>query len=464
MVTETDLQSVVNDSLVDFNIPPTEIEKRKYFGSSLINEFKKQFETKCWFVPHFAIISFHVLMGQLPNIKNIKIKIGNNFEDCRVHMLLLQESGSGKGGGFSFVNDIAERLGLNFHSVGDLTNSALAGSMSVDEKGNTDLKHGILDPRYNDGEGVNIVASSEASQLIDTRNNYFDKNAILNLQKAMNRMNTADNVISKETGISNEKISFNTDVSLYLTTFKPTRLFQTMTQTGFLQRLVLLYNPITLEDKWKVGKKHLELLGADDKNHSDIKNVVGALRYINNFYSGIDRLKFTEKARKGFLKGVLPYIYKPLIQLETNTRHEVKKFTTRYQVLLYKLAWHHAMTRLSEKIEISDVAYAKKVFLPIFRKLIGFMENEYVVDSRQKLKTDSQSKDIINVYKQFEEKSDKKKPWIKKIYLTKALMKKWKISDEAARHRLETHIALFHIRRTNAGGKMLKLRDNIKSF
>lgn len=457
--TGSKLEEVYNKNLPDFQMPPTTAEKKKFFGNSLINKFKTNFETKCWRTPHYAVISYHVLLGQLENVKNIKIRVGNNYEDCRVHMLLLQESGSGKGAGFSYMSDICEDVGVSFHATGDLTNSALAGSMKPKEEGDAELKPGNLDPRYNGGEGVDVLASGEASQVIDTRNRHFDKNALLNLQKAMNPIGTADNVIRKETGVSDRIIEFNSDVSLYFTTFKPTKLFQTMTQTGFLQRVVLLYNPVSLEDKWKVGQMHLDMLESDNVTELNNKNIINALKYINNYYAGVDSLELTDKARNGFEKGILPYIYRPLLNLETNTMHEVKKFTTRYQVLLYKLAWHHAISRLSTRVEIEDVAYAKKVFLPIFKKLVAFMENEYDVDSDTRTQTYSEKQLIKNMYKKFENGSNVKRPLVYKREMVNRLSDKWDVSQEASRHRLERYISMFDVKTTKSGLKVLQMRE-----
>lgn len=461
MMAEADskLEEVYNENLPDFQMPPTKAEKKKYFGNSLINKFKTNFETKCWRTPNYAVTSFHVLLGQLENIRNIKIRVGNNYQDCRVHMLLLQESGSGKGAGFSYMSDVCNETNISFHATGDLTNSALAGSMKPQEDGSAELKPGILDPQYNDGQGVNILASGEASQVIDTRNRHFDKNALLNLQKAMNPIGTADNVVRKETGVSDQIIEFNSSVSLYLTTFKPTKLFQTMTQTGFLQRVVLLYNPVSLEDKMKVGQMHLDMLESDNVAQLNNKNIVNALKYINSYYKDVDSLVLTDEARKGFKKDVLPHIYRPLLNLETNTMHEVKKFTTRYQVLLYKLAWHHAISRLSTRVEVQDVAYAKRVFLPIFKKLVAFMENEYDVEQDKKIETRSDKQLIKNTYKHFEKHSDADNPLVYKREVVKKLCDEWGVSEEAGRHRLERYISMFDVKTTKRGLKVLKLRE-----
>jgi len=350
-----------HDSMPKIQNPPTRAQKKKFFGKSLIGEFKSQFQKKVWRSPLYATASFYVLLGQLPHIRNMRIKIGNNFEDCRLHLMLIQESGSGKGGGFSFVGDIAEKLGMHFRTTGELTGAALVGWRD-NRDGEIVLEPGILDPRYPDPEDpnpVNIVASSEGSQLLDVGSRDYSSSAINHLQKAMNRMGTKDNIVERQSGIG-RPVSFNSSVSMFLTSYKPPNLFQTITQTGLLQRMMVIYNTISLEDKMKVGKTSLKLLEEDYDEELEISDIVRALRIIDDHYRRKDknRLGITKKAKRALAKYVVPEMYHMISGLEPNVMHEVKKFTTRYQVMLYKFAWHHAMSRLSDTVEQKDIAYA----------------------------------------------------------------------------------------------------------
>ncbi len=468
------LEDVVEKENPDFDIPPTKKQKREYFGRKLIDKWEKEFKEKCWFTPHFPYASLHVLVGQLPNIKNMRINVGKSVEDCRIHLLLLQESGSGKGGGFSFMADIAKRLNIIFHTVGDITNSSLVGSIKPVGNGKTETVPGALSPEYNDGEGIDILASNEASSLVDTTTSHYNKNAILNLQRAMNTMGTEDNVISKETGIGNQTIKFNTDVSLFLTTFEPEKMFETITKTGFFQRLIVIYNPVSLKDKIKVAKRHVNLLENGNNGKKDYTDeIIHALRYINNAFDGVDDLHLTDDARDVLREKILPHIYEPLIELDSHTMHEVKKFTTRYQVMLYKIAWHHAILRLSRTVEVKDMAYARKVFIPIYKRLLAYMENKFTVDKEKKIESKSERKIILNTYYDLVKNSSLVKKdgidyddvWVKKPYMVSMLAKKWNISREGARHKLEKHNYMFDREISSSNAIILNLRDmNYEEF
>lgn len=453
-----------NNGVYPFSTPPTKREIRKYFGNSLIKNFKKQFSSLCWNSQSFAFLSLHTVLGSLPNVRNIKIGIGNGFIDCRVHVFLLQESGTGKGRGYAYTGMVCDKLGLNYKHSGDLTNAALVGSIQSKGKNQKgyNINHGLLDPRYQcaGGGAVDILAASEASQLLETDSTqYYGRKSINNLQKAMNPLGSGDNVITRNTGISNMSIEFNSHASLYLTSYKPRKLFQTVTQTGLLQRMLVIYNPVSFEEKYEIGIKHATMLERDDIDALDLEEVVAPLDYIDKHYSGIDRLKLTAGGRRALKEAVVPYIYKILTDLDTNVLSEAKKFTTRYQSHIYTIAWHHAIMRLSDKVEEQDIAYAKKVVMPIFRTLISFLEDEYRVDKDVAMKSRSEIQMIRDIYKKLSERAAKKNPWILKSTLERNLQKAWNVNRETARMKMNRHISVFKVGIDNNHNKIIKLRN-----
>lgn len=445
------------DNYQTFNIPPNKTEKRKYFGNNLINRFKSQFETLSWNIPHYATSSFHTLLGALPNVRDIEIRVANNYEDCRIHTFLLMESGAGKGGGFSYTHKVAEEVGLHFRPTGDLTNASIVGTIDDDE-----VKPGYLHPDFNDGNPVDVFASSEASQVIDTNSEYYDKNSVTNLQKCMNRLGSVDNQLEKKLGSSNRLIVFNSHASLYFTSYPPSKLFSTITKTGLLQRMILIHVPVTLKDKLDAGLKHAEMLENDqvDKIEKGISPIVDALEYINDFYQGINTLELTKGAKQVLMKRIVPEFFKPLINIDNETMHELKKFTTRYQVITYKLAWHHAISRLSKKVEVQDMAYAKKVMMPIFNSLIAFMENEFRADKGSRIQSKKEREAIKKAYKVIAKKENKKRPWVLKSVLLDKIKREKNITIQASRHILMKHISMFKTAKDKRDRNVLRLRKD----
>lgn len=447
-----------------FGRPPNVLERRKFFGKSLIRKFREQFSTMSWNIPFYAIASFHTILGALPNVRNIRIRVANNAEDCRIHTFLLMESGAGKGGGFSYTNMVASKLGLNFRASGELTNASICGTIGKGENGaEGEVIPGYLHPNFEGGNPIDIFASSEASQIIDIKNSHFDKTTITNLQRAMNRMGTVDNKLEKKLGGSHRIIEFNARASLYFTSYPPEKLFETITKTGLLQRMVVLYVPITLADKETVGTKHAEMLENDTVKDikEDIDEIVDALKYINEYYRDVFSLTITKKAKEILINNIVPEFFKPLRGVQPNTMHELKKFTTRYQVITYKLAWHHAICRLSKKVEVQDMAYAKSVIMPIFNSLIAFMENEFQPTKFQYTKTKRERNTIKSIYKDIAKNVGKRRPWVLKSVLISNIEKRANITTQASRHILAKHHVIFEENTDKKGRNVMKLREEI---
>ncbi len=456
----SNLDDVWQDEVKEFKEgterPDDEILHR-YFGESFIMEYKEEFKKKVWKVPYYGICTMHVLLGQLPNIRNMRIRIGGNYEDCRVHFFLLQESGTGKGKGFDFTQEIANRLGLNFKSSDKLTENSLLGS--VDE--NDEIIYGSLDPSHD--PSYDIFASEEGSRIVDTRDSNYSQEAVTTFQKVMNSIGSHSNRLSKDTGHTSVEITFHPHVSLFLTSYPPARLFDTITETGLIQRMLVLYNSWSLQDKVELNQKFAHMLETDKDMEVEIMNLVNVMKKINEFYRDKEFLTVTEDARKILKEKIIKHLHKPLPYLDKHTQEEMRKFTTRYQLLLYKLAWHRAMTRLSEKVEKRDLGYARNLLKPIYNRLIGYMETEFRVDEREVKRAEEILGEIKDTYHQLSNNGSKR-PWIRQSSLEKALKNRWRVSREAVRQKIKQHGAIFQFHETKYNEDILRLRKNPEKY
>ncbi len=456
----SNLDDVWQDEVKEFKEgterPDDEILHR-YFGESFIMEYKEEFKKKVWKVPYYGICTMHVLLGQLPNIRNMRIRIGGNYEDCRVHFFLLQESGTGKGKGFDFTQEIANRLGLNFKSSDKLTENSLLGS--VDE--NDEIIYGSLDPSHD--PSYDIFASEEGSRIVDTRDSNYSQEAVTTFQKVMNSIGSHSNRLSKDTGHTSVEITFHPHVSLFLTSYPPDRLFDTITETGLIQRMLVLYNSWSLQDKVELNQKFAHMLETDKDMEVEIMNLVNVMKKINEFYRDKEFLTVTEDARKILKEKIIKHLHKPLPYLDKHTQEEMRKFTTRYQLLLYKLAWHRAMTRLSEKVEKRDLGYARNLLKPIYNRLIGYMETEFRVDEREVKRAEEILGEIKDTYHQLSNNGSKR-PWIRQSSLEKALKNRWRVSREAVRQKIKQHGAIFQFHETKYNEDILRLRKNPEKY
>ncbi len=467
---EKGLEDAWNKIGSNIDYPPTKSQKKKYFGRNLIDNFCNEFEKKSWNLPFYAKISFHVLLGQLPSIKNMSMNIYGNSEDLRIHMLLLQESGSGKSGGFSFTSKVANEITppINFVASGDLTNASLVGSIEQRENGTKIERHGLLSPRdESKGGNVDILGSSEASQIIDTRNDYFQKNAITNLQKAMNRIGSSDNIVRRD--LMTGTVKYNTDASMYFTTYPPERLMDTITRTGLLQRMVVIHNQIGLSDKMKASMRHLEGL-RNDGIEIEIDDIVDAMGIINKVYSDVNKLKLTDEGYDVLKDTIKNQLYKPLNNgIKPTARRELRKFTTRYQNNLFKLAWHSAIARLSKKVELRDAMYARNLMMPIWHNLITFLEDEYIADKGTEHKFRIEKNKFIRGYQELMGSPYvSNSGWIYQKHFLQEMSRegdylpydtKWNVSHNTVYKKWKEHETMFEQKKTKTGKKVVKLKQ-----
>lgn len=213
------VDSIWQDSVkLKFDSYPTDEEKAKYFGTSLLRKWKMEFERRCWDSPQFAETSFHVLFGQMPGIRNMKIIYGHNISDMRIHMILFQRSGTGKGRGFNFTAEMSKLLNLEYISPDDCTDAKLVGRfVRVEGEEEPILSRGYLDPQR--VPRVNIIVQNEATLIIDAKQTDFSKKFMNFYQKAMNPMGTPDNLIEAGTiEMQDNVIRIQPELSFYLTT------------------------------------------------------------------------------------------------------------------------------------------------------------------------------------------------------------------------------------------------------
>ena len=142
----------------------------KDFGSTLIKDYLDLFNTYSIKNEKYGRISMHVLLGQA--LRNVYYMVGAREIDIRVHMLLIQAQGSGKGAGYGFCEDMAQFLGLDFKSFSDETGAGLAGTKEYDA---TEKKHVEVDGVL---KTADIVGKEEASALFDYANEHSKMNLI----------------------------------------------------------------------------------------------------------------------------------------------------------------------------------------------------------------------------------------------------------------------------------------------
>jgi len=445
---------------------PTKEELKQHFGRRLINKWKFEFENRCWDSDQFAEASFHVLLGQLPAVKNIRITYENNISDTRVHLMLFQRSGTGKGRGFNFTVEMADLLDLECVSPDDTSDAKLVGRFKhVEGQREPVLVRGYLDPRRI--PPVSILIQNEATLIIDARKTDFSKKFMNFYQKAMNPMGTADNMIEAGTiEMGEQEIRVNPTLSFYLTTYPPDMLLETISKTGFIQRMITLYNLIGYERRKESWETMAGKTGRVSERDEYIPEILAAMRHINKHYSKYPTVEMSTDTQNA-CNEVMRSIYRPLSKVNDAMREHLGDFVPRVYENVIKLSYHHAICRLSPLVENVDIGYGMKVILPSWTRLITFMEESDEIVRHTLKRWEVHRIRAYRVYDMVvaEQRTRGKETdgWVKRETMVKLLTTKtygWDVSKQTVRSRLnKLTFDLKHFEeKTEEGVKKLRKR------
>lgn len=346
------------------------------FGLTILDDYLLCFDRVSHGNLAYGRASLHCLMGQLPNIRNLRV----SGYDARVHIAFFAPSGSGKGEGMSFAANFAKRLRLNFQSLESATTAALAGTVISDPKtGEAHIQRGMLDPEYSEGT-VHIIGIGEAGGFITEKPGPYALETMDLLQTVMNTYGTIDNQYVKILARP-PRIEFNSQCSLFLTTYPLEQIRNILVKRGLLQRVLLITETVTLDEQIAVIRrlnKTRAKKGLKDDDFERLEQSVAArLRSVDAFYEGktdipfsddaVDLLNHYSNVYADFLRGTRPAI-----------RKAMGTFVVRYHALAQKLALHYACLHRRLQIEPADVGAAYSFMRVVFEHLTGYFENTLV--------------------------------------------------------------------------------------
>jgi len=439
------------DKMAPWNTPPTTDEKKLYFGDNLITLFSDLFGRKVKRQPGFDIMSLHTIIGQMPALNNMRIWVDDNELDLRISACIFKPSGSGGGRAFSFVSKVCDQLGRRFQPITEITDAALIGTITTEMEYDPETKckverqiyePGVLNPTRDDPENdppVNIVGMGEASLLFDGKTSEHKRNAMHYYQIALNPMRTPDNLLSKKLA-KGEWIEFNPECSLFLVSYPPDSLYETIIKRGFLQRMMLVYSQLDSDDRKAVSKELTQLIGRKTKvSGGTFSDMVMRLKYVNRYWTGKDCPGLADRAREP-LVNLVDAFYNRLESVSEFPKAKLEEFTQRWIEITWRLAWHHAILRLKKTVDVGDVAYARHVMIPLWRETIGLIEEGIELPKGAERKWKLQ---VIEMLEAYEEMCRKRKleigDRVPRALLKKRLQDKrrgWGVSKKTANERL----------------------------
>ena len=435
---EKALSQKVWDSIgaTKLSFPPNK-EERKLYGDAFIEDWQELFSQHVWNTPHYDRLILHAILGQLPAIKNMRMKVRGTILDPRIHVCLFQDSGSGKGRGFNFAADVSACLNLIYQPLTEITDAALIGTIEtsteyVPKKGTETIRE-VKNGWLHEDSGINIFAMNEAEVLFTSKSSQYAKNAMTYFQIAMNTLGTPDSWIVKKLS-TGDAIVCKPAGSFLLTSYLPENLYDTIVRRGFLQRMIVVVNKITTQQRYDNAVHSIDGLMEDDVAKHTMDDLAQRLRIINRWYTTQKTFKISPGAKELF-KVVLDDLFAPLYDISVYQRSKLEEFVHRWLEIIYKLAFHHMVLRLDATIKPEDVAYAKNFLVPIWMGLTSFLEDSLIEPGGEKSKRMVEAMQAIEAYDKLVE--DKyKNQWVPEPVLRTMLARLWNVQQRTASDRV----------------------------
>jgi len=388
------------------------------FGNKLINDYLTVFSSYSFKNEMYGRISLHVLIGQL--LRNVYYRVGARKIDIRVHLLLIKPQGSGKGAGYGFIEKVATELGLNFRHVTKSTGAALAGSNVIDPGTKKYVeKPGIL-------KTADIVGMEEASPLFDLTDE-FSKMNMTYFQITMNVLEDTSCRITID--LLSGDIDYKPHASLLMTTYPPDKLVDKLIKTGFIDRMIAVFEDVTLADRLEVIKKMSENINrkTTESFQDEYKNLIKRLEVVvRKFQKGKVCVTVPEKIDKVMLQVIDEFAMK-ILDASPKAREKLEHFVSRLYENLMKLSIQHALLSLRTTVEIKDVLYARMTYMPIWRNLIISIESLLIISPVERSRRHRIIRTSIKEYDSQIKQGGyvKEKVWVRRPTMVKNLQTLW---------------------------------------
>lgn len=327
-----------------------------------LEQYIEYFRTKSKYNELFGRLSGHVVLGQL--CKHVKLPQENYYDDCRVHLLLIQRSGTGKSAGNDVFLSVVEGLGQSVHSMDDFSDASVAGTVrDNDENEEVTERAGFLG--NND-----YVHADEASTLFDPTKH--QSKTLIFIQKACNPIGSPSNVINRS--LSAGDVETRSETSFLLTTYPPERRreVEMILNSGLMQRMLFLPRILDTQTKRlmsrevikqqsKMGSDELVLRGeldGDDENTVYIDNVVLKFADFQSFCNDIREVRISSSFDSYQMnKSEFMYDYINANTQRDDIKEKLQDFINRWLIMIRKLATHHALLNRRSHIIRRDMDY-----------------------------------------------------------------------------------------------------------
>ena len=404
------------------SIKPTEEEKKeiiqtakqteKYYAYDL---FRRLFSQVSFCNDIMGQILFHYILGQ--QVCDFKIPThGGAYLDMRIHFLLVQGSGSGKGKAVEFVRKLLnlkprivydEQLGIyrqrphTLYKMGIETSAGLLNSANVDNKGKVNeadpVKIGIL-------QKYDFIYWEEGRPIFEPGN--FNQELQEIFMTVMEPIGSEANVFNKALRNYDEAIPTTCTASVLITTRPVGKLTDMVIKTGLPQRTLFL--PRKLDDGTREEMNKFVSLSRIPKSkkeeeqfQQDMIKLAEEIQKIIEF-AWVNQIQLNQEhigELSAYLNEKIQWFVDDLehsISNDTN-RELLHTFISRYSDHMLVLAHHAAIIRKSPTVERADIEYAFNLLQKIYNELKLWIETT-AMEQKEVKAEETEIKKIIEKY------------------------------------------------------------------
>jgi len=357
-------------------LEPVEKEspKQQLSPADFINQWKLYFLTHSFGNPHLATIALHIAEGIL--LRNAVVYYLNECMDLRCSGMAFQTSGTGKDAFNRFVKKILKQLGYKYGERSRLSSAGLIGTVSPE---------GIK--KYGDFYDLDLIIASEAGALFKSRN--FDYN--LDLFYQICRSQDYNATVSNR--LANGVVEYETKASLLLCSFIIEDLQLLIVEGGLFPRFLTCIKDLNMAEIAQIRNQILDNLGKTVMQDitpllTRLKEIQARVNWNFNFDKVRDLLKIKAKLLDEQLKALEPRFIEKL-----------KIFINRRDLMMVKLACHHAALELREDLDEGDVEYAFNVMTEFWQQVLDFVATNLRVPLKTLNFRDMQALNMLEVGK-----------------------------------------------------------------
>lgn len=326
--------------------------------------------------PLYGEAVLHVILGRC--LINQRIQKRGSETAPRISLFYLQGPSSGKSSAYGMIYEVLDSLGIEIMSPDETTDAALVGTIEreVDEQGNEEWveEEGVLSE-------TEVFHFDEASVLINPKK--YQENMMTYLQKALNPIGSEQNKITKKLA-HGEQITVRPSCSLLLTSYMPEGIEETVLNTGFLQRMIVVPRDLTIDDRIAQTEKDIMALGEEAKE-SELEELINEFKRIHRFYQ--EPKEFSWERAKPTLVKYANDMYDQVADTPIEVRRVLEGFVPRIIEQLYRLSLHYCCMRRGTTVRSEDVRNAVGLPMTSLHMIIHWLEENPELRGQESKKT-----------------------------------------------------------------------------